>query len=74
MGKRIWSHVQFGKTVVLIFTRRLIKNAPPNLIINGKKVPFSETMRYLGVHLDTKLTWKYHIDKTLKICKQRVRS
>ena len=60
------------KTVVVLFSRRLIKRIPPKLIINQHPVPFSETMRYLGVFIDNKLTWKTHIEKTLKICKQNL--
>ena len=44
------------KTVVVIFTRRILNKTPNNLRINNKIIPFSENMRYLGVFIDGKLS------------------
>ena len=59
------------KTVVAIFHRRKIQKSqmPDNLCVNGKPVPFSNTMRYLGVTLDEKLSWTPHFNQTLANCK-----
>ena len=56
------------KTLAIIFTRRrpLINI---NVQINGQPVPWSKKIKYLGVHLDSKLTFTHHInaicDKTM---------
>jgi len=58
------------KTVVVHFTRRRVK---PNLEIkvDGVAVKYSDTVKYLGVTLDSKMTWQPHIlnkiDKTKKL-------
>ena len=71
-GKSFGLNFNSEKTVVLIFTRRLLNDLPPRLKINNQSIPYSETMRYLEVYLDTKLSWKTHIEKTIKICKQNL--
>ena len=38
-----------------------------NLCINYIKIEQSDNVKYLGVHLDSKLSWKIHIEKL--ICK-----
>ncbi|KAL3290506.1 hypothetical protein HHI36_023842 [Cryptolaemus montrouzieri] len=35
---------------------------PPNLIINGSKIPWKRSVKYLGIHLDKRLTWNKQID------------
>ena len=42
--------------------KRLIK-------MDGQDIPFSETVKYLGVTLDNKLTWKTHVDEKTTACK-----
>ena len=55
------------KTVAVLFTR---KRKIPNRFIcfEGKYLPYSDTVRYLGVDLDAKLHWK--INNKIKIAKR----
>ena len=56
------------KTVVVIFNKQKIhpNNYPTQLVIGGKSVPFSDTMKYLGVILDSRLEWDIHRNLIIK--------
>ena len=41
----------------------------PSLRIYGQEIPFVDSVRYLGVILDKKLTWKEHIDRKIRTAK-----
>lgn len=49
-----------SKTEAVLFTR---KRKIPNkrLQINGISIPWKPSVKYLGVHLDKKLNWTYHV-------------
>jgi hypothetical protein len=51
------------KTRAIYFTRR---NRPPDslLTLNGKNIPFVNNVKYLGVLLDKRMTWRLHIQMT----------
>lgn len=52
------------KTIIVPFTkRRKLNLKAPQL--DGLSIQFSKEVKYLGVTLDAKLTWKPHIDKTI---------
>jgi hypothetical protein len=46
------------KSVHITFTLRH-RNCPP-VQLNGKNIPQEETIKYLGLHLDRRLTWRAH--------------
>jgi hypothetical protein len=50
-----------SKSVHIDFTNTKTKQQP--ILINGTKVPFTNTAKYLGMTLDAKLRWKEHIKK-----------
>ena len=50
------------KTEAVLFTRKR-RLALPTLTLDGYRVPFSDSVRYLGVWLDKKLNFSTHIDK-----------
>jgi hypothetical protein len=50
------------KSTHINFTNKKISQILP-LYINGTKVPYANTAKYLGMTLDTKLKWKEHLKK-----------
>jgi hypothetical protein len=53
-----------SKSTHLTFT---LRNDPsPPLYLNNVEIPPATTVKYLGLHLDTKLNWKDHIIKKRK--------
>lgn len=59
-----WSHkwrfkANEEKSVQVTFTLR--KGDCPPITLNGKQIPQSSSTKYLGMHLDRRLTWKTHI-------------
>lgn len=54
------------KTVLMFHTRRRRLQVPPESIeLNGSVIPRSAFVKYLGFHLDNRLTFKNHIAKSL---------
>lgn len=53
--------INADKSTAVLFTRR--RQRPPDaLVLQGDELPWRSEARYLGVILDSKLTWKSHID------------
>lgn len=51
------------KSQALIITRRPVPAVLPPVVLRGSPVPWSNTVRYLGVTIDTRLTWRQHISE-----------
>ena len=70
-----WGHscgLKFNpdKTVCIIFTKaKNIIKYPNTLIVGGKNVEFSTTIKYLGVTLDHKRLWTTHITQAVQKAK-----
>ena len=64
--------INASKTVYQFFSMRH-KNDNFDLKINSQKLPKSESTKYLGVHMDNKLSWKNHVEHTINKVNQRLR-
>ena len=64
--------INASKTVYQFFSMRH-KNDNFDLNINNQKLPKSESTKYLGIHMDNKLTWKNHVVNTISKVNQRLR-
>ena len=49
------------------------KNDNFDLKINSQQLPKSESTKYLGLHMDNKLSWKNHVEYTINKVNQRLR-
>lgn len=62
--------LRFGaaKTVSVIFSRRIFEE-PRRLIVDETEIQYSDTVRYLGVTLDSRLDFGNHVSDKLKKAK-----
>lgn len=51
------------KCVHITFTLR--RDTCPSIAINNQVIPQRSVVKYLGIHIDRRLTWKQHIDAKL---------
>ncbi len=59
-----------SKTEAVFFTRRRKPQPYKPLFVNGEAVKYSETCKYLGVTIDSKLNWKINIQNKIDKCKK----
>lgn len=50
-----------SKTVAMCFTRKYKVSPFPDLFLNGTKIEFVESYKFLGMTLDPKLKWVHHL-------------
>jgi hypothetical protein len=63
--------INSSKSVHITFTLKL--RLCPNVFINNTPIPTSSTVKYLGVHLDKRLTWSKHIKTKILLLNLRSR-
>jgi hypothetical protein len=52
-----------GKTQAIYFSRRL-RLPEDDFQLNGRNIPFVNSVKYLGVTFDRRMAWRLHIEKT----------
>ena len=59
-----------GKSEAIIFTRKYMKTrlSPRRLKLNGKCIDYVDVVRYLGVLLDSKLSFRPHLSNKVEKC------
>ena len=61
-----------GKTKEMIIDFRKKKSECSSIVIKGEKVERVKTYKYLGITFDEKLSWKQHVDATVKKAHSRL--
>ena len=61
-----------GKSALINFTLRRRRTISTTVILNGEPIPVVESVRYLGLTLDKKLTWKEHIEQLVRRMRHRI--
>ena len=59
-----------SKTVIVLFHRKNKVTMPEPIKVDGLEIPFSESAKYLGIELDSKLNYNKHITEKLKKSKR----
>ena len=60
------------KKVAVLFTHKRVFRKPPLLKVGDTEPPYSTCVCYLGVELDSKLSWKRHVFKKIRIAKLKL--
>ncbi|XP_071577352.1 uncharacterized protein [Temnothorax nylanderi] len=55
-----------SKTSIMIFTRKYKPEPIEPFKLWGKAIPFTTSVKYLGLFIDTKLSWKVHLAESRK--------
>lgn len=61
-----------SKSIHIIFTLRKI-NKEYKICLNGTAIPQAQTVKYLGMHMDSRLNWKHHVRQKAEQIKLKCR-
>lgn len=59
-------HIKINETKSVHITFTLRKTPRPPVALNNSLIPRASTVKYLGIHLDQKLTYKHHLEMKKK--------
>lgn len=54
--------ININKTNIMYFSQRIKKYPQMDLQFNGSEIDEVESIKFLGIHIDSKLNWKTHIE------------
>ena len=60
------------KTEVIVFSKATKIEMPNKLRVGGQNIPYGTQAKYLGILLDSKLSWKPHMDRAITKAKQYI--
>ena len=60
------------KTVAIIFTSKRMTTPPPPLMLGTHPILYTNTVKFLGMQFDTRLTWANHINQIVAKCQKDV--
>ena len=63
--------LNYKKSRCMLISKKPLNDSNFSVLINQNLIEKSEYVKYLGVYLDNKLSWRTHIDK---ICKKNLKS
>ena len=71
-GRKVGLRFNAAKTAVVLFTNKQKKSIPdiPKLLVEGAEAEFTDVTKYLGVYIDKKLNFSYHISEKCKKAKK----
>lgn len=55
-----------AKAKLMLFTNKRKPSDLPQIVLEGQELELCQSFKYLGVHLDGKLTWKIHVDAVVR--------
>ena len=61
------------KSVFVRFSGKQTIPEPPKYCLAKEEIPRKNSVKYLGLHLDSRLTWKEHVDTTVTKVMKRIR-
>lgn len=64
--------IAYDKTHAMIFTRKYKIEIPSRISLNNSNFEVKSSLKFLGIYLDSKLTWKPHINYIIKKCEKKL--
>jgi ribonuclease HI len=71
-GQRNGLTFSASKTVCVLFNKKHKPVIPPKLTIGEQQLDYDDTVRYLGINLDSKLSMRPHAERVIKSAKAKL--